>query len=132
MGAARPHPAHRLDRRTGDPTVNSTPLTTTAAALPDWDELLATATIGTDRRGGAEDAAGVLLDDAAVAVLSRRAGVLPLAGPTAVPAPDESLPLVPGRAAQRLDALLAESGDLQLDLLAEWLRPARPGRGPGP
>jgi Family of unknown function (DUF5691) len=91
------------------------------AGWDDWDELLSTATIGTDRRGGDERAAQALLDDAAVAVLRARAGVLPAtaAAPTAAPA--TTGPECPRPAAQRLAGVLAEGGDLQLDLLAEWL-----------
>jgi Family of unknown function (DUF5691) len=87
----------------------------------DWDRLLSTATIGTDRRGSDEQAAQALLDDAAVAVLRARAGVLPGTAATPVPAPATTGPECPRPAAQRLAGLLADRGELQLDLLAEWL-----------
>lgn len=100
----------------------------TASTAPDltgWDDLLATATVGTDRRGGTDDAPGALLDDAAVGVLRRRAGLLAVTAALPEPAPQEHLPLVPVGAAQHLAALVAEGGDLQLDLLGQWLELAR-------
>lgn len=93
-----------------------------------WPDLLATALVGTDRRGAATDeAAQTLLDEAAGWTLYRRAGVRTVDGlPAADPAPAESRPVVPPAAADRLAVLADPESDgldatTRLELLGEWL-----------
>ncbi|WP_431986031.1 DUF5691 domain-containing protein [Streptomyces griseoflavus] len=115
---------------------------TTAAvdtALPgDWEELVTTAVLGTDRRapagvGPGRQAAAVLLDAAAAATVRRRAGLRPApAAERPGPAPEDRRPALPRAAARRLAMLLADrpgaSGtgrrgtapDL-MELLPQWL-----------
>ncbi|GGV48827.1 hypothetical protein GCM10010293_58870 [Streptomyces griseoflavus] len=115
---------------------------TTAAvdtALPgDWEELVTTAVLGTDRRapagvGPGRQAAAVLLDAAAAATVRRRAGLRPApAAERPGPAPEDRRPALPPAAARRLAMLLANrpgaSGtgrrgtapDL-MELLPQWL-----------
>ncbi|MET9149810.1 DUF5691 domain-containing protein [Streptomyces griseoflavus] len=115
---------------------------TTAAvdtALPgDWEELVTTAVLGTDRRapagvGPGRQAAAVLLDAAAAATVRRRAGLRPApAAERPGPAPEDRRPALPPAAARRLAMLLADrpgaSGtgrrgtapDL-MELLPQWL-----------
>ncbi|WP_431994054.1 DUF5691 domain-containing protein [Streptomyces griseoflavus] len=115
---------------------------TTAAvdtALPgDWEELVTTAVLGTDRRapagvGPGHQAAAVLLDAAAAATVRRRAGLRPApAAERPGPAPEDRRPALPPAAARRLAMLLADrpgaSGtgrrgtapDL-MELLPQWL-----------
>ncbi len=100
-----------------------------------FDDLLATALVGTERRpysaagaptplagrlsGGSGDPAGTLLDAAALATVYRRAGIRPSSGvPLPAPAPDETRPLVSERAGRRLATLL-DGGNAEL--LTEWL-----------
>lgn len=101
------------------------------------EDLVATALLGTGRRRAdltgwpdplaraasalAGDPAAVLLQQAALATVWLRAGALPGPAPVVVPAPEEVRPVVPARAAARLDAILAASDDA---LLAEWLTAA--------
>lgn len=97
----------------------------------DWDALVTTALLGTDRRPRAT--AGELLDAAARHTLRRRAGLRP--GPAAAPpepAPHDPRPALPEAARRRLDGLLAGRGaapaagrrgtapDLA-ELLPQWL-----------
>ena len=92
-----------------------------------WNELLAAALVGTDRRPGI--AAGTLLDRAAAWSVYRRAGLRPVEGlTTPAPAPAEHDPVVRTAATHRL-AILADPdifGDatIRLALLAEWLTEA--------
>lgn len=104
-----------------------------------WDDLVATATLGTERRPvGTDDlpptlaqhADGLgtggperLLETAALAVTQRRAGLVPApaAGPDPAAAPSPVRPAVPPAAAGRLRDLLA--GD-DPDLVATWLEVA--------
>lgn len=79
-----------------------------------WDDLVATALLGTERRTppgaapGAEPAAA-LLDAAAVATLRRRAGLRPAAArPRPAPAPPDTRPPLPAAARRRLTLLLAD------------------------
>ncbi|MFF8804254.1 DUF5691 domain-containing protein [Streptomyces omiyaensis] len=84
-----------------------------APGAPGWEELVASALLGTDRRPPAGTprgpaAAGALLDAAARRTLRRRAGLRP--GPAAVPpapAPDDPRSALPEAARRRLDLLLA-------------------------
>lgn len=99
----------------------------TAPAPPgSWAELVAAATVGTDRRGG--DPAE-LLDAAAAVALYRRAGARaarPSGGDAPAAAPAESAAVVPAAAAARLAGLLAGTGvtdgEQRVPLLAQWLR----------
>jgi hypothetical protein len=76
---------------------------------------------------GSGESARALLEAAAVALTYRRAGETPLAGrPTIAPAPDESRPVVPEPAAERLDLLLTDGatgwgGPAQRAVLGQWL-----------
>ncbi|MFE0734046.1 DUF5691 domain-containing protein [Streptomyces sp. NPDC058855] len=90
-----------------------------------WEELVASALLGTDRRspGRASGAAagappqavfdaaarpGALLDAAALHTVRRRAGLLPgRAAPRPEPAPEDRRPALPGAARRRLEQLLA-------------------------
>ncbi len=101
------------------------------AELP--GELLAPALVGTARRPWT----GSLLEDAAVALLYRRAGVMPSGGhPPVPPAPAETDPGLPAAAGARLLRILsgATPGGTQAasELLAQWLDAAvqRGGRVP--
>jgi hypothetical protein len=87
-------------------------------------DMLAAALVGTHRRPWP-----ALLDSAAVALASRRAGVLPAAGRSPVPAaPAEVAVPFPVAAGVRLSRILGESvpGGAQLaqELLAQWLAAA--------
>ncbi|MQY09586.1 DUF5691 domain-containing protein [Actinomadura macrotermitis] len=94
-----------------------------------WNEHVSAALLGTERRPAPRlpeapaedgDAAGRLLDQAAVLAVRRRAGLRPprcAAGPIA-PAPPEELPVVPAPAAARLARILAGE---QIRVLPEWL-----------
>lgn len=89
--------------------------------------LLAAALVGTNRRPWTGE--GSLLDAAAVALLRRRAGVMPAAGHEPVsPAPAETDDPVPPAAGARLIRILGEGvpGGAQLaqELLAQWLSAA--------
>ncbi|MDX2395744.1 DUF5691 domain-containing protein [Streptomyces sp. NPDC054904] len=99
-----------------------------------WEELVAAALLGTERRGGAPRA---LLDAAAVQTLRRRAGLRPApAGRLPQPAPRDPRPAPPDAARRRLAQLLAgragagsaggrrgASPDLT-ELLPQWLATA--------
>ncbi|WP_052720387.1 DUF5691 domain-containing protein [Actinoplanes rectilineatus] len=83
------------------------------------------------------DGAGGLLAAAAVALVSRRAGILPGRGRVPVPAaPPEDTPLLPAAAGRRLALILNGAapggGHLERELLAQWLAAAadRGGRVP--
>jgi hypothetical protein len=96
-----------------------------------WADLVAAATVGTDRRPGRNPQD--LLDAAVTGTLYRRAGVSPVVGlPAPAPAPAETVPVAPPAAASRVAALLAlpsphggpggPDGEARIELLAEWLR----------
>jgi hypothetical protein len=86
-------------------------------------ELLAAALVGTNRRPWTGE--GSLLDAAAVALLRRRAGVLPAPGHDPVsPAPDETDTPLPAAAGARLVRILGEGVPLAQELLAQWLAAA--------
>ncbi|MFF1273855.1 DUF5691 domain-containing protein [Streptomyces marokkonensis] len=111
------------------------------ASLPDWEDLVTTALLGTDRRTPAGVAPGprapsALLDAVAVATVRRRAGLRPArAAERPPPAPEDPRPPLPPAAARRLAMLLADrpgtSGggrrgtapDL-MELLPQWLAAA--------
>ncbi|MGE5830431.1 MAG: DUF5691 domain-containing protein [Micromonosporaceae bacterium] len=99
-----------------------------------WAELLAAALVGTDRRGGAADAAGALLDAAAVHSVYRRAGRMPAIDlPAPASAPAEVAAVVSAAAGERLatfvDPNLGADATIRTALLAEWLDlAARAGR----
>ncbi|MFV2173674.1 DUF5691 domain-containing protein [Actinomadura sp. LOL_016] len=94
-----------------------------------WDEHVTAALLGTERRDppalpgepGGDDAAGRLLDQAALLTVRRRAGFVPVRSgdlePIA-PAPVEHDPAVPDAAAARLARILAGE---QIRVLPEWL-----------
>ncbi|MBO0653011.1 hypothetical protein J1792_09465 [Streptomyces triculaminicus] len=109
---------------------------------PGWDDLLTTALLGTERRAvparprPGQDAAGVLLDAAALRTVRRRAALLPAparARPGAAPRDDR--PALPEAARRRLALLLADRAapggggrrggapDLT-ELLPQWLATA--------
>lgn len=78
---------------------------TATADVPDWDELVGAALLGTERRQGSPEA---LLGAAAVQTVRRRAGLRPAeAGPRPEPAPHDPRPEPPQAARQRLAQLLA-------------------------
>lgn len=108
--------------------------------MTDWEDLVTTALLGTDRRppttGPGREAPAALLDEAAVATVRRRAGLCP--APPAQrpePAPEDRRPALPAAAARRLAMLLADrpgagtggrrgtSPDL-VELLPQWLAAA--------
>ncbi|MFI8088118.1 DUF5691 domain-containing protein [Streptomyces sp. NPDC086080] len=112
------------------------------ACLPgNWEELVTTALLGTDRRTPAGVAPGprapsALLDAAAVATVRRRAGLRPArAAERPGPSPEDPRPVLPPAAARRLTMLLTDrpgtSGggrrgtapDL-MELLPQWLAAA--------
>jgi hypothetical protein len=93
-----------------------------------WPDLLATALLGTDRRGHArpEEAATELLDEAAAWSVYRRAGTVVRTDiPAPPPSPDEHRDVVVPVAARRLAGLMEPGGPLEhgqrMVLLAEWL-----------
>ncbi|CAM5655508.1 HEAT repeat domain-containing protein OS=Streptomyces fumanus OX=67302 GN=GCM10018772_43320 PE=4 SV=1 [Streptomyces fumanus] len=107
----------------------------------DWEELVTSALLGTDRRTPPGCAPGpeaplALLDAAALATVRRRAGLRPApAAERPAPAPEDRRPPLPAAAARRLAMLLADrpgtSGggrrgtapDL-MELLPQWLATA--------
>ncbi|MFJ8540867.1 DUF5691 domain-containing protein [Streptomyces sp. NPDC093586] len=107
----------------------------------DWEELVTSALLGTQRRTprGCEpgrDAPAALLDAAAVETVRRRAGLTPArAARRPEPAPDDDRPPLPAAAARRLTMLLADrpgtagggrrgtAPDL-MELLPQWLATA--------
>lgn len=71
-----------------------------------WNELVGTALLGTERRGGEPEA---LLARAAAETVRRRAGLRPAsAGPRPAPAPVDQRPALPEAARRRLALLLAD------------------------
>ncbi|MFC7990237.1 DUF5691 domain-containing protein [Streptomyces pilosus] len=119
------------------------------ASLPDdWEELVTTAVLGTERRtpagaGRGPEAAAALLDAAAAATVRRRAGLRPApAAERPEPAPEDPRPALPAAAARRLAMLLADrpgaagggrrgtAPDL-MELLPQWLAAAN-ARGYAP
>ncbi|MER5475415.1 DUF5691 domain-containing protein [Streptomyces sp. NPDC002734] len=91
------------------------------ATASEWEDLVTTALLGTERRppsvpSHGREAPVALLDEAAQQTLRRRAGLLPAqAAPLPRPAPADSRPPLPPAAARRLSMLLT----------------ARPGTGGG-
>jgi hypothetical protein len=91
-----------------------------------WNDLLASALVGTDRRSSGVDAS-VVLDEAGAWAAYRKAGVLAHSGVVLASAADaENAPIVGDPAARRLAALVG--GDVQkidvasrMALLEEWL-----------
>ncbi|MEV5738832.1 DUF5691 domain-containing protein [Microbispora rosea] len=83
-----------------------------------WEELVSTALVGADRRAVPPES---LLERAAEQVVRMRAGRRPGMGRPPVPAAAETMPLVPGAAADRLARMLAGE---QGRLLTEWLETA--------
>ncbi|MCC9310536.1 DUF5691 domain-containing protein [Kitasatospora sp. RB6PN24] len=121
---------------------------TADTAADHWSALLGTALLGTDRRplpppagppayraAAAElagpDHATALLEQAALATVRRRAGLLPLPAPTGAPVPaaPDPRPELPQAAARRLTVLLAGRGGggpaNLAELLPQWLVEAR-------
>ncbi|MFE2340817.1 DUF5691 domain-containing protein [Streptomyces sp. NPDC059431] len=90
---------------TGTGTNTDADAVTATATIPDWDELVSTALLGTERRQGSPEA---LLGAAAVQTVRRRAGLRPAeAGPRVEPAPHDPRPVPPEAARRRLAQLLA-------------------------
>ena len=103
------------------------------SAADEWNALVSTAVVGTDRRlppdptagwdtwSGASDPAVAVLDRAAAVVIARRAGACPdPAPPMVLPiSPIDDRPVCPPACAVRLVRLLAGDHDL---LLPEWLQ----------
>ncbi|MFD7612664.1 DUF5691 domain-containing protein [Streptomyces sp. NPDC059828] len=110
----------------------------------DWEELVTSALLGTDRRPPpaavltpGKDAATALLDVAALHTVRRRAGLTPAAArPLPEPAPQDPRPSLPEAARRRLTGLLADraahtgSGGRRgaapdlTELLPQWLAAA--------
>ncbi len=117
---------------TADVFVREVPGSLGASAAAEWDALVATAVVGTDRRqppppqpgwdtwSQADDPAVEVLDRAAAVVAARRAGVMALPpSEVLVPvAPDDARTPCPVSCADRLQRLLAGEHPV---LLAEWL-----------
>ncbi|GHF17244.1 DUF5691 domain-containing protein [Streptomyces morookaense] len=119
-------------------------MTTTSCTTPHppaWDELVAAALLGTERRTPpvqprpGRDPAAALLDEAALRTVQRRAALLPAAaGARPEAAPDDPRPPLPAAAARRLALLLADragsGGGRQgsapdlTELLPQWLTAA--------
>ncbi|MEV6617862.1 DUF5691 domain-containing protein [Streptomyces sp. NPDC051051] len=113
----------------------------TGTAPASWDDLVAMALLGTDRRtppgvAPGRSAAAALLDAAATETVRRRAGLRPgRAAPRPEPAPEDPRPTLPAAAARRLARLLADrpgtggggrrgtAPDL-MELLPQWLAAA--------
>lgn len=113
----------------------------TGTAPASWDDLVAVALLGTDRRtppgvAPGRSAAAALLDAAAAETVRRRAGLRPgRAAPRPEPAPEDPRPALPAAAARRLARLLADrpgtggggrrgtAPDL-VELLPQWLAAA--------
>lgn len=89
----------------------------TYTGTADWEDLISTALLGTDRRtptgaDGGGDPALALLDAAAVATVRRRAGLLPAEGaPRPATAVADTRPPLPRAAAQRLAQFLNDRAD---------------------
>ncbi|MEU1801103.1 DUF5691 domain-containing protein [Streptomyces sp. NPDC019937] len=103
-----------------------------------WDDLVAAALLGTERRTPpvaarpGQDAASALLDAAALSTVRRRAGLRPApARPSPEPAPEDPRPALPPAARSRLAMLLADrsspgrsrprSAPDLAELLPQWL-----------
>ncbi|WP_244176822.1 DUF5691 domain-containing protein [Streptomyces albus] len=105
---------HHVTTATGPHPAEYRTTSTDNHATVHWDDLVAAALLGTERRTppgaapGAEPAAA-LLDAAAVATLRRRAGLRPAAArPRPAPAPADPRPPLPAAAHRRLTLLLAD------------------------
>ncbi|MEU9555197.1 DUF5691 domain-containing protein [Streptomyces fumanus] len=123
------------------PAPASASASASASVNADWEELVTSALLGTDRRTPPGCAPGpeaplALLDAAALATVRRRAGLRPApAAERPAPAPEDRRPPLPAAAARRLAMLLADrpgtSGggrrgtapDL-MELLPQWLATA--------
>ncbi|WP_432011450.1 DUF5691 domain-containing protein [Streptomyces cucumeris] len=121
-------------------TPRTVPPATHPAVSPDasWDDLVAAALLGTERRTPpvtprpGQDAAAALLDAAALGTVRRRAGLRPApARPAPAPAPADPRPALPPAARSRLAMLLADrsapgrgsprSAPDLAELLPQWL-----------
>ncbi|MFJ6214433.1 DUF5691 domain-containing protein [Streptomyces sp. NPDC092296] len=98
----------------------------------EWEELVAAALLGTERRPvpGSADSAAALLTRAALSTVHRRAGLRPApAEPLPGPAPEDPRPPLPEPARRRLALLLADRGGTAganlVELLPQWLATAR-------
>lgn len=119
------------------PTDTTAPLTPPQSpeSGPDWEDLVTTALLGTDRRpfagAGGANGPGALLDEAALRTVRRRAGLLPAAAaPLPAPAAADTRPPLPEAARRRLGQLLGARGDQRgsapdlTELLPQWLERA--------
>ncbi|MFD5267093.1 DUF5691 domain-containing protein [Streptomyces sp. NPDC058335] len=116
-------------------------MTATGSPSASWEDLVAMALLGTDRRtpsgvAPGRSASSALLDRAAAETVRRRAGLRPgRAAPRPEPAPEDPRPALPAAAARRLARLLADrpgtggggrrgtAPDL-MELLPQWLAAA--------
>ncbi|WP_086767399.1 DUF5691 domain-containing protein [Streptomyces bobili] len=116
-------------------------MTSTGTPSASWEDLVAMALLGTDRRtpsgvAPGRSASSALLDAAAAETVRRRAGLRPgRAAPRPEPAPEDPRPALPAAAARRLARLLADrpgtggggrrgtAPDL-MELLPQWLAAA--------
>jgi hypothetical protein len=100
--------------------------------VSEWDNVVAAALVGTDRRPAPAGPTG-LLDAAGVHGLRRRAGVHPVTGlDLPEPAPADSGPMASVAASSRLAELLVPltgadrmTGEIRLELLDEWMEAGR-------
>nr|WP_069870711.1 DUF5691 domain-containing protein [Streptomyces sp. SPMA113] len=116
----------------------STASTTSVASVASWDDLVAAALLGTERRTPpvaprpGQDAPSALLDAAALSTVRRRAGLRPApARPGPGRAPEDPRPALPTAARSRLALLLADrsapgrggprSAPDLAELLPQWL-----------
>ncbi|NUH42153.1 hypothetical protein HUF15_36465 [Streptomyces samsunensis] len=116
----------------------STTSTTSVASVASWDDLVAAALLGTERRTPpvaprpGQDAPSALLDAAALSTVRRRAGLRPApARPGPGRAPEDPRPALPTAARSRLALLLADrsapgrggprSAPDLAELLPQWL-----------
>ncbi|MEU9964251.1 DUF5691 domain-containing protein [Streptomyces solisilvae] len=119
-------------------TSTSTASTTSVASVASWDDLVAAALLGTERRTPpvaprpGQDAPSALLDAAALSTVRRRAGLRPApARPGPGRAPEDPRPALPTAARSRLALLLADrsapgrggprSAPDLAELLPQWL-----------
>ncbi|MFD8332200.1 DUF5691 domain-containing protein [Streptomyces solisilvae] len=119
-------------------TSTSTASTTSVASVASWDDLVAAALLGTERRTPpvaprpGQDAPSALLDAAALSTVRRRAGLRPApARPLPGRAPEDPRPALPTAARSRLALLLADrsapgrggprSAPDLAELLPQWL-----------